>query len=186
MDDALTIEQLVARENIRDSLLRYCRGVDRCDEALIKSAFHPDSRDDHGNFDGRSWDLAEQLVRAKSSGTQFTVHLTGIPYVELRSGDTATSETYVVATQRANGEERVRIFVGRYLDYHECRDGQWRIARRRIVHDWSGYLKADALEQDMSPYAQGARGDDDPYVEFRADPLGEREGRQRAGQVVDW
>ena len=182
----LTIEEFLARESIRDCLLRYCRGVDRCDQELIKSAFHPDAHDDHGKFDGRSWDLAEALVRAKVAGTQFTVHMTGVPFVEFRSEDAATAETYVVATQRAIDDDRIRTFVGRYLDYFERRDQDWRIARRTIVHDWSGYLRAEPLDQDMSFYAQGGRGSDDPYVAFRANPGASREGRDQAGAAVDW
>lgn len=186
MEDELSLEALLARENIRDCLLRYCRGVDRCDVELIRSAFHPDAHDDHGHFDGRSWELAEKLVESKSDGTEFTVHLTGSPYVELTSDSTAVVETYVMATQRANDEERVRLFVGRYLDYFERRESAWRIARRRIVHDWSGYLSVDPLSQDMSLYANGARGEDDPLVAFRADPTATRAGRDRAGTSVSW
>jgi hypothetical protein len=36
------------KQSIYEVLVRYCRGVDRCDEDLIRSTFHDDSYDDHG------------------------------------------------------------------------------------------------------------------------------------------
>ena len=37
-----------ARDEIRELLTRYCRGVDRMDAELIASAYHPDAIDEHG------------------------------------------------------------------------------------------------------------------------------------------
>jgi hypothetical protein len=47
-----TAETLLDREAIREAMARYCRGVDRLDADLIKSAYHPDAFDDHGPFKG--------------------------------------------------------------------------------------------------------------------------------------
>lgn len=38
------------REMIRDCLYRYCRGIDRTDEAALRSAYWPDGTDDHGAY----------------------------------------------------------------------------------------------------------------------------------------
>ena len=46
------VQELWDREQIRQCLVRYCRGVDRFDRDLILSAFHPDCLDEHGKFVG--------------------------------------------------------------------------------------------------------------------------------------
>ena len=46
----------------------YCRGVDRCDEDLIRSAFHDDSYDDHGYWKGPGHELAPFLADRLRNG----------------------------------------------------------------------------------------------------------------------
>ena len=52
----------LARAEIRDAMFRYCRGVDRADRALIRSAYHPDAHDKHGKYDGPSHAFAAAHV----------------------------------------------------------------------------------------------------------------------------
>ena len=40
---SIDIEELAARAAIEDALLTYCRGVDRLDADLVRSAFHDDA-----------------------------------------------------------------------------------------------------------------------------------------------
>ena len=46
MDPA--VRALVDRAEISEVLTRYCRAIDRLDETLLRSCFHPDSQHDHG------------------------------------------------------------------------------------------------------------------------------------------
>src|SRR5882762_4106907 len=46
------LRALLDEREITAVLHRYTRGVDRCDAAAIKSVYHPDARDRHGDFDG--------------------------------------------------------------------------------------------------------------------------------------
>jgi hypothetical protein len=39
----MKLEELSARAEIHDALLRYCRGLDRVDMDLVRGAFHPDA-----------------------------------------------------------------------------------------------------------------------------------------------
>jgi hypothetical protein len=57
-----TAETLLDREAIREVMARYCRGIDRLDVELIKSAYHPDAFDDHGPFKGLRDDFVEWIV----------------------------------------------------------------------------------------------------------------------------
>ncbi|HJY93624.1 MAG TPA: nuclear transport factor 2 family protein, partial [Streptosporangiaceae bacterium] len=47
-----TVAEAAAAEAIRQAALRYCRGVDRLDAELMRSAYHNDATDDHGVFVG--------------------------------------------------------------------------------------------------------------------------------------
>ena len=45
-----------------------------------------------------------------------------------------------------NGAERDMFAAGRYLDRHEKRSGEWRIAHRQAVYDWT--IKQAATDSD--------------------------------------
>ena len=44
------LQSLLDREAIRDCLLRYCRGIDRCDEEALRSAYWEDATDCHASL----------------------------------------------------------------------------------------------------------------------------------------
>jgi hypothetical protein len=58
----------------------------------------------------------------------------------------------------------VNLFAGRYVDRFERREGEWRIARRTVVHDWSRQLPAahESLGLPLGDFAQGRRDGSDP------------------------
>jgi hypothetical protein len=43
---------VVAQQQTRDACYRYCRGVDRRDVELVRSCYHPDATDHHGEYHG--------------------------------------------------------------------------------------------------------------------------------------
>ncbi len=51
---------------------------------------------------------------------------------------TADVETPIMALHRCRGDdgEFFERFGGRYFDHFECRDGDWRIAHRKLTQDW--------------------------------------------------
>lgn len=168
MDDA--VGRVVAKDQIRDVLMRYSRGVDRLDVETLKTCFHPDSTDDHGHFKGNGHDFAEFIVgslRERAHHTTHAVANTNIEITDLDAGH-ARAESYGLAFLRRtgeDGEEWLDVFFGRYIDRFERRDGEWRIADRVVVHDWSlsGALGAGSgFPLPMEGFAQGRRDRDDP------------------------
>ncbi len=157
-----TVQRLLDRAEIQDCLARYCRGVDRCDVGLVRSAYHPDATDDHGTFKGNGWDFAEHIVAAKLAGVAFSMHVIANVLIEHRDADRADVEMYFIAYQRSLDDPRLQVFAGRYVDDFTRRDGAWRIAARTVVHDWSGVLEPDPVAMDLAAFAQGARGLADP------------------------
>ncbi|MFN0089441.1 MAG: nuclear transport factor 2 family protein [Acidimicrobiales bacterium] len=153
MDDELA--RLIDRLQIEEVLNRYCRGVDRCDEATLASCYHPDGVDDHGTFVGNGREFAAWAVRGASQVWAASHHTVHNVIVDWDGADAAKVESYVLAfNQRVDpggGDGEVEVFAGRYLDRFERRDGRWAIARRLAVRDvdtlaarrrWAGKINA--------------------------------------------
>jgi hypothetical protein len=136
----MDIDEVVAQQEIRDVLIRYTRGIDRMDVELVTSSYHPDAHDDHGAFQGGIDAFIDWLRSGVWSYYDTTTHFIGNQLVEV-AGDVAHAESYCVAYhRRSTREDEVGhdLVIGlRYVDRMERRDGEWRIADRRCVFDWS-------------------------------------------------
>ncbi|MEP6867632.1 MAG: nuclear transport factor 2 family protein [Novosphingobium sp.] len=131
------VQELYDKQKIREVVIRYARGVDRMDEALLKSAYHPDAIDDHGFFVGNRdefWDWVNTYHMNAQSTHQ---HIITNHHCEL-DGDTAHCETYWLFAGLDPNGENLTIGGGRYIDRMEKRGGEWRIAARKCVPDWGG------------------------------------------------
>lgn len=161
----MNLDELLAREQIRDVLYRYCRGVDRGDADLIASIYHADAIDEHGAFQGSGIDFAGHVVDAMDAVSIVGQHhLTNI-LIEIE-GQRAAAESYFIALHpyQPQGETTPVLAAvgGRYLDRFECRDGVWKVAHRQVVLDWSQErLSGDAWAAEAQ-FPAGARRQDDP------------------------
>lgn len=127
----LTAHDLVARHGILNALANHSRGVDRADFNLLSSAYHADATVDYGFFAGPAATLVDILAGAQK-GTPPTLHRTCNMWIKV-DGDRAISESYVIAY--VEEAELQRFVFGRYLDRHECRDGEWRLSHRQYLLD---------------------------------------------------
>jgi len=150
MDHALS--RLLDRSAIQDLLARYARGVDRRDWALVRSTFHEDALDDHGDFKGNVDGFIEWVKRRHATIPQ-SMHFLGNCLIEFADDDTAVVETYFLALQRLDADTNKTAFamlggreidtsrgidmevLGRYVDRMERRHSDWRIARRVVVFE---------------------------------------------------
>jgi hypothetical protein len=136
--DQRKLADMLARQEIRDVLARYARGVDRADRELLESCYHPDAIEEHGpNYSGSAMEyIAGAIERLKLMGDM--AHYLCQSHIEL-DGGTAWVETYVMTFARFAGDEGQvdTLTGGRICDRFECRDGAWRIAHRRIAFDWN-------------------------------------------------
>jgi SnoaL-like domain len=134
-EKAARIDELWVRAQIHDVLLRYCRGVDRKDFALMRSAYHDDAYDDHGPYRGDVPGLID-WVQQRAVRVEQSQHIIANCLIEF-NGDVAAVETYCVVHQRITGEGNERplqvTITLRYADLFENRDGAWRIARRVCI-----------------------------------------------------
>ena len=168
MTEATRTEHLLARLEIEALLVRYCRGVDRCDVELMKTCFHPDAIDDHGFFSGPADVFAEQAAENLPKRFSSTKHFLTNVHLEL-AGDHARSESYVLALFRID-EEGVRsdlTISARYLDALERRNGEWRITHRTLVNDETRIDRVDREDVLLGAASRGGR-QNDPSREFLA------------------
>jgi hypothetical protein len=156
------IQALLDKEAIREVIYRYCRACDRADGALLHSCYHPAAIEDHGAFFGKAADFADNLVRNASRLYQRVHHNVGTINIAL-DGDVAESEAYVQASgplvaPDENGRTQVRSIYARYIDRFERRDGEWRIAVRIVVKDWTDIRSVSDPAEDY-PLSQYGFGD---------------------------
>ena len=171
MNDEL--QALLDKQSIYEVLVRYCRGVDRCDEELISSAFHTDSYDDHGYWKGPGRELAPFLADRLRKADSATTHSITNVLIEL-DGDLARSEAQVHATLIRRGSNPVEVDVvgARYVDRFSRRANIWRIERRTVVLDWhkTEVWPDSAAQVPTEGFVRGARSPEDPScaVELQA------------------
>jgi hypothetical protein len=159
------VQSVVDKQEIRDALMRYCRGIDRRDPDLIVSAFHEDAVDDHGDMKGSPAQLAGFVAK----GTQpQLMHFVGNHLAEV-DGHKAFSESYFISfmTVTADGKDYTRTRAGRYLDNWERRKGAWKIAHRVVVDEWSRLDEVVATVDGIGFY-RGTRSKDDLLYKLQA------------------
>jgi len=131
------LRMLADKQEIHEVMMRYCRAVDRVDEELLRSVYHPDAIDNHGLFNGKASDFVPWCIEHLREAYTATQHFVGNELIEI-DGDRAFCEFYFVAYHRyeRKGEPRHMSAGGRYVDRWERRNGEWRIAERNVVVDW--------------------------------------------------
>ncbi|MGE4046661.1 MAG: nuclear transport factor 2 family protein [Acetobacteraceae bacterium] len=171
--------RLQDRMEIQDCLFRYVRGVDRRNWDLVRSAYHQDAFDDHGNYKGGIDGFIESLVKRHATVEQ-SMHVIGNIVIEFDGQDRALMEAYFIAHQRLSpeaGDARLPYLrgapvgrdqavetevVGRYVDQMTRRDDVWRIAHRTVVFEVSRGHPAPAGGGLRENWAVGRRDGQDP------------------------
>ncbi|RYX97979.1 MAG: nuclear transport factor 2 family protein [Comamonadaceae bacterium] len=131
------LQGLLDREAIREAMYAYCRGIDRCDEAALRSAYWEDATDRHGAYSGSANGFIDYAVKARTNGPRMIHQVSNISIV-LKGSDAAV-ESYFQAFQYDNdleGKLRETFLCGRYVDHFEKRGNEWRIAARTVIYDW--------------------------------------------------
>lgn len=132
------LEALVAKQEIAEVVLRYCRGIDRMDRELVRSCYHDDAVDQHGTFRGTADEYVDWAFRLLERYSM-TFHFVGNLLVELDGDDVARCETYGIAHHRGDPDDPVSNLVTgfRFIDRFERRGGgPWLIAHRIATTEW--------------------------------------------------
>ena len=146
------LQRLLDKQACVEVMMTYCRAIDRRDEALLRSVFHPDSRHRHG-FEGPSSDPTSPSRPGRPGdfvafALEFLVTCS-VTHHQLGDGKTAYTEGYFTAyhRRRAKGDPLAAANAaatemdywvgGRYLDRMEKRGSAWKIAYRTGTSDWT-------------------------------------------------
>ena len=125
-------------QDITRQIYLYCRAMDRMDQELGRSIWHPDGTADYGEgiFQGTGYGFVAFANESHARMVNHSHQITNI-VIELE-GDRAASESYVTAALRLteHGVLKQITVRGRYLDQWSCRDGRWAIDKRTYAHDF--------------------------------------------------
>lgn len=144
---------LLDKQSLYEILVRYTRGVDRWDRDLVIGCFHPDATLHYNTYRGSAIAFYEALWQPEGSrdnaggGIPRGQHVVTNPLFEV-DGDVAYGESYLEARRAGIGDRRAGAEseptgpgfpierIGRFIDRFERRDGEWRIADRRVAMEW--------------------------------------------------
>jgi hypothetical protein len=132
----MTLQTLLDKDAIHDCLMRYARGIDRHDRAVLASAYWPDALDDHITYVGDIPGFIDYSFAFTAD--MRTSHMLLNNLIEFDSETSARSETYYIGYHDLpvpTGREDF-IMGGRYLDRFEKRGTEWRIKKRTLTCDW--------------------------------------------------
>ncbi|AEG57287.1 nuclear transport factor 2 family protein [Sinorhizobium meliloti] len=124
---------LMDREAICDCLYRICYGIDRRNEAALRSSYWPDAKHTFGAY-SCSVEHYIQLVLRDSKIGHRTIHQTTNVLVEFTGPAEAIVESYLSVLQSGSGKIGPFLF-GQQIDLFQKRNGEWRIGDRRVICD---------------------------------------------------
>ncbi len=158
--------ELLVKQEIRDAHSRYCRAMDRRDEALAASVWHDDGTADYGDiFRGSGSGFAAWVTETHGNFARHSHQITNLLVEVAASGEEAVSEAYVTVAlwtvPDTMGSVTQVTSRGRYLDRWTRRDGRWGIVERSYIEDFTTAQQLSADE--VSPASRvSSRDPDDP------------------------
>jgi hypothetical protein len=153
-EQADQLQHLIDRQAILDCIQRYCRALDRHDDELLASVYHADAIDNHGPWLGSRDEFVRWANHECHEGLHAHQHHVTTHSCEI-DGDVAHTETYVLFIHRDRDERTVLLGGGRYIDRLERRDGEWRIALRRLIMDFRAIADGSEFAASTAGYATG-------------------------------
>jgi hypothetical protein len=129
------LQELLDKQALLELVTRYARAIDRCDLDLLLTCYHDDAVDDHGTFAGPPAEVFPPILEHMRSMPPTQHVISNAVFVV--DGDRAVGEVYTdVRVGAPAGGDKLHGGFGRQLDRYERRNGEWRIAHRRVVIEW--------------------------------------------------
>lgn len=129
--------EIAARDSLRRLVTAYSRATDRRDFALLRSLYHDDAIETHGEMFRGGPDAYVAFCEKALAAYEATVHYVVNMTFEI-DGDAAEGEIHKINYHRTAGPAAHEVITGsRSLDRYERRDGEWRFLSRAITLDWA-------------------------------------------------
>lgn len=134
--EPMTVDELLAREGIRQTIARYTDAGDngRYEELIPCYAEDGVFEIATGRWEGRAA-IGEALRAMRAgrdrNGVRLQRHHLGTCHILIDAPDRARSITYFTVISEIGPDH-----AGRYIDEHVCRDGRWQFAHRNVVVEW--------------------------------------------------
>ncbi len=158
-----TIDEIIARDSLRRLVTTYSRASDRRDFALLRSLYHDDAIEKHGEMFEGGADGYVEFVKKAIFAYELTAHYVVNMSFEI-DGDEAEGEVHKINYHRTRGPDAYEIITGsRSLDRYQRRDGEWRFLSRSVLLDWADKRPVDphAYEDFAAGSPPGRAGADD-------------------------
>ena len=171
MDDK-ALAKLIAKDEIRDLIHRYPRGLDRLDSAILLSIGHVDATVEFSTLFKGTWAAYVEWLMHAHESMLFNNHRITNTLIEV-DGERAVSETSSTATlivARSDGDIESRLVHSRYLDQWRHESDRWWLMSRLTVRDYRSVavLTAKEFEGRVQYTNAGALKDRDPSYELFA------------------
>ena len=132
------IREMIVKQEIRDVLSRYCRGLDRMDKEMAYSVWHDDATALYYDmYEGTGRGFIDWVWVAHEAMQCHSHQITNV-LIQV-DGEKAVSEAYVTVVlwtmPSDNGKQMEITARGRYLDRWSFRDNKWAIDHREFVTD---------------------------------------------------
>lgn len=174
------IAELYAKQSIYESIIRMALAIDRGDLTAIEASFWADGRLETGTFSGPLSEYVPYLMKALLIFTRTSHAITNV-LIEV-TGERARSQAYFNAYHMFPSSPAITV-AGRYIDQHERRGGEWRIAHRLFVLDWHiGGNSEEDFPICASRRAVGGRKPNDPW--YRSDNVKDGPAVEKCGPVI--
>ena len=154
------INNLVAKKIFEDLTSKYCRGLDRIDEGLLKGVFWKEAEVDIGIFSGSIEDFMPFIIETLNSSIRGSHSVSNFLF-EI-DNNFAVGEIYVHGVSSFFNEENIEIdghVGGRYLTQYEKREEEWRMTKLTYIMDWNMNIESSALWN--QGFRIGVRGEGD-------------------------
>jgi hypothetical protein len=152
-DERKALRTLLDKEEIRETCLKYTRGIDRHDDDIAREAYHEGASDDHGTYVGAARGFVNHVGELHARHWNMHQHYVTNQTIDLE-GDTAHVETYYLAALRRH-DGTIDLAGGRYVDRVERRAGRWAIADRACLVEWMGELPKAGGNVDLDLFLRG-------------------------------
>ena len=146
------LDDLVAKDAIREQIYNYSRGLDRMDKELARQVWHPDGTTNFvGIFEGTGPGFIDWVWEVHEAYVTHSHQMTNHPHRGRRghSGQRNVHDGQPSALNQRRNSANTSVVRGRYADRWSKRDGRWAIDHRLYTLDFTTEIASGGPNQSV-------------------------------------